>query len=140
MISEDLKASTKHAWSRKAWYANILIPLLTLLPLWFRFNQCLRRYTDTGKRFPHLANACKYALSQTVTLFGAFHPLYMRNKKESEIFQLFWKHKKYALKMYKSGLNEQLMMFHQRLHDVLAEGKLNNIELKAKQVKSLELM
>jgi EXS family/SPX domain len=90
LISEDLKASTKHSWSRTAWYTNILIPLLTLLPLWFRFNQCLRRYTDTGKRFPHLANACKYALSQTVTLFGAFHPLYMRNNRESEIFQLFW--------------------------------------------------
>lgn len=90
MVSEDTKASTKHGWSRKAWYANILIPLLTLLPLWFRFNQCLRRYTDTGKRFPHLANACKYALSQTVTLFGAFHPLYMRNKRESQVFQLFW--------------------------------------------------
>ena len=26
---------------------------------------------DTGKRFPNLANAFKYAMSQTVTLFGA---------------------------------------------------------------------
>lgn len=90
MISEDRKASTKHRWARHVWYSQILIPLLTLLPLWIRFNQCLRRYTDTGKRFPHLANAFKYALSQTVTLFGAFHPLYMRNKTESDIFQAFW--------------------------------------------------
>jgi xenotropic and polytropic retrovirus receptor 1 len=90
LISEDLKASAKHHWAKSHWYSNILIPLLTLLPLWFRFNQCLRRYADTGKRFPHLANAFKYALSQTVTLFGAFHPLYMRNKKESELFQAFW--------------------------------------------------
>jgi EXS family len=90
MISEDLKASTKHPWSRSTWYTNVLIPLVTLLPLWFRFNQCLRRYTDTGHRFPHLANAFKYALSQTVTLFGAFHPLYMRNKRESQVFQIFW--------------------------------------------------
>lgn len=89
-ISEDLQASHKHAWSRSTWYTNVLIPLLTLLPLWFRFNQCLRRYTDTGNRFPHLANAFKYALSQTVTLFGAFHPLYMRNKRDSQVFQLFW--------------------------------------------------
>lgn len=64
LISEDLKASSKHKWSKAMWYTDILIPLLTLLPLWFRFNQCLRRYTDTGKRFPHLANAFKYALSQ----------------------------------------------------------------------------
>ena len=90
MISEDLKASTKHHWSRHPWYSQILIPVVTLLPLWIRFNQCLRRYTDTGKRFPHLANAFKYALSQTVTLFGAFHPLYMRNKTESAVFQAFW--------------------------------------------------
>jgi EXS family/SPX domain len=90
MISEDLKASTKHPWSRSRWYTNVLIPLVTLLPLWFRFNQCLRRYTDTGHRFPHLANAFKYALSQTVTLFGAFHPLYMRNRRESQVFQIFW--------------------------------------------------
>ena len=90
LISEDSAASTYHEWSRSTWYTNILIPLITLLPLWFRFNQCLRRYTDTGNRFPHLANAFKYALSQTVTLFGAFHPLYMRNKRESQIFQTFW--------------------------------------------------
>jgi hypothetical protein len=32
---------------------------------------------DTGKRMPNLANAFKYAMSQTVTLFGAFHPLYL---------------------------------------------------------------
>jgi EXS family/SPX domain len=90
LVSEDSAESTYHLWSSSTWYANILIPLITLLPLWFRFNQCLRRYTDTGNRFPHLANAFKYALSQTVTLFGAFHPLYMRNKRESQIFQTFW--------------------------------------------------
>jgi EXS family/SPX domain len=90
LISEDSTDSTYHSWSRSTWYTNILIPLITLLPLWIRFNQCLRRYTDTGNRFPHLANAFKYALSQTVTLFGAFHPLYMRNERESQIFQFFW--------------------------------------------------
>lgn len=90
MISEDLEASTQHTWARSTWYTNVLIPLVTLLPLWFRFNQCLRRYIDTGNRFPHLANAFKYALSQTVTLFGAFHPLYMQNKRESQVFQIFW--------------------------------------------------
>lgn len=90
LISEDLPASAYHSWLRSTWYTNVLIPLVTLLPLWFRFNQCLRRYVDTRNRFPHLANAFKYAMSQTVTLFGAFHPLYMRNKRESQIFQSFW--------------------------------------------------
>lgn len=93
MLSEDKELSTAHEWSRTNTYAHILIPLLTLLPLWFRFNQCLRRYADTGKRFPHLANAFKYALSQTVTLFGAFHPLYLGLKQQDsgfDLFQFFW--------------------------------------------------
>jgi hypothetical protein len=91
LVPEDeMKMSKQHQWTSTVWYSKILIPLLTLLPLWIRFNQCLRRYTDTKQRFPHLANAFKYALSQTVTLFGAFHPLYMRNNFESELFQSFW--------------------------------------------------
>jgi xenotropic and polytropic retrovirus receptor 1 len=91
MISEDLTAAGQHRWSGAVWYAGYLIPLLTLLPLVFRFNQCLRRYADTGKRFPHIANACKYAMSQTVTLFGAFHPLYLnKRRRDSDIFQGFW--------------------------------------------------
>eukprot|EP00522_Entomoneis_paludosa_P006853 CAMPEP_0172440198 /NCGR_PEP_ID=MMETSP1065-20121228/911_1 /TAXON_ID=265537 /ORGANISM="Amphiprora paludosa, Strain CCMP125" /LENGTH=924 /DNA_ID=CAMNT_0013188983 /DNA_START=235 /DNA_END=3009 /DNA_ORIENTATION=- len=92
MIPEDSPASGKFRWSKSFAYRHVAIPLLTLLPLWFRFNQCLRRYADTGDRFPHLANAFKYALSQTVTLFGAFHPLYMdlSRHRESSMFQLFW--------------------------------------------------
>ena len=62
-----------HQWQHEFWYKNVLIPLVCLFPLWIRFNQCLRRYMDTKKRFPNLANATKYAMSQTVTLFGAFH-------------------------------------------------------------------
>lgn len=64
-----------HEWTKDFWYKNVAIPLICLMPLWIRFNQCLRRYVDTGKRMPNLANAFKYALSQSVTLFGAFHPV-----------------------------------------------------------------
>ena len=46
-------------WHESFWYKNIVIPLICLFPLWIRFNQCLRRYADTGKRMPHLANAFK---------------------------------------------------------------------------------
>ncbi|XP_069465189.1 xenotropic and polytropic retrovirus receptor 1 homolog [Ambystoma mexicanum] len=34
--------------------------LIQCLPPWLRFAQCLRRYHDTGSRFPHLVNAGKY--------------------------------------------------------------------------------
>ena len=94
LISEDLQISSKHKWASKEWYKGVLIPIICLFPLVIRFNQCLRRYIDTGDRFPHLANATKYALSQTVTLFGAFHPFYMEHRRHSEgtfnLFQTFW--------------------------------------------------
>eukprot|EP00934_Nitzschia_sp_Nitz4_P000939 Nitzschia sp. Nitz4//scaffold98_size77359//32605//35181//NITZ4_005548-RA/size77359-processed-gene-0.16-mRNA-1//1//CDS//3329560757//939//frame0 len=81
-------------WASAYWYNRVLIPFLCLFPLLIRFNQCLRRYADTGDRMPHLANAGKYALSQTVTLFGAFHPLYLEITKTASTdfnwFQLFW--------------------------------------------------
>jgi len=91
-----------HQWQHEFWFKNVLIPLVCLFPLWIRFNQCLRRYMDTKKRFPHLANAFKYAMSQTVTLFGAFHPIYLLHSHETRhhkyvvskddinLFQEFW--------------------------------------------------
>jgi hypothetical protein len=95
MVSEDkLKEDKSHMWAHSFWYKNVLIPLICLFPLWIRFNQCLRRYLDTGIRGPNLLNAFKYAMSQTVTLFGAFHPLYlMYSRGDSNavsLFQIFW--------------------------------------------------
>jgi hypothetical protein len=34
---------------------------------------------------PNLANAFKYAMSQSVTLFGAFHPLYLMYISDGEV-------------------------------------------------------
>jgi hypothetical protein len=93
--SEDLMNGDDFEWSSSNWYKHVLIPIICLFPLLVRFNQCLRRYVDTGDRFPHLANASKYALSQTVTLFGAFHPLYLEYSNTTTVevinlFQMFW--------------------------------------------------
>lgn len=41
------------------WFVQVAKPLLCALPLWFRMHQNFRRYHDTGKRFPSLANAFK---------------------------------------------------------------------------------
>jgi hypothetical protein len=95
MMSEDkLDEDTSHMWEHSLWYKNVLIPLICLFPLWIRFNQCLRRYLDTGIRGPNLLNAFKYAMSQTVTLFGAFHPLYLMYSRGDtnaiSLFQVFW--------------------------------------------------
>ena len=50
--------------------------MLSALPLWWRFQQCMRRYHDTGDRWPHLANAGKYFLTHSVVIAGAFHPTF----------------------------------------------------------------
>lgn len=42
-----------------------------MLPAYFRFAQCLRRYRDTKETFPHLANAAKYASSFFVVIFSS---------------------------------------------------------------------
>lgn len=98
LLSED-SGESRHAWEQHFWYKNVVIPLVCLAPLWFRFNQSLRRYIDTGKRWPNLANAFKYALSMTVTLFGAFHPLYLYYQDQPstkehgfgvDLFQILW--------------------------------------------------
>jgi len=51
----------------------VLVPLITVLPLWWRFLQNLQRSYDTRQRWPHLGNAMKYATAQTVGLYGLFH-------------------------------------------------------------------
>ncbi|XP_061695487.1 xenotropic and polytropic retrovirus receptor 1 homolog isoform X4 [Syngnathoides biaculeatus] len=50
------------------------------LPAWFRFIQCLRRYRDTKRAFPHLINAGKYSTSFFVVTFAA---LYSTHKAQS---------------------------------------------------------
>lgn len=44
--------------------------IIAVFPAWIRFAQCLRRYRDTRKSFPHLVNAGKYATSFFVVLFS----------------------------------------------------------------------
>ncbi len=73
---EGAKDTDPGPWETSVLYSKVLAPIVVILPLWWRFMQCLRRFYDTGNRWPHLFNAAKYALAQTVTLFGAFHHVY----------------------------------------------------------------
>lgn len=47
--------------------------VIQCLPAWFRFIQCLRRYRDTKRAFPHLVNAGKYSTSFFVVTFAALY-------------------------------------------------------------------
>lgn len=45
-------------------------PIVAMLPAWWRFAQCLRRYRDTRDAHPHLVNAGKYSTSFFVVTFS----------------------------------------------------------------------
>jgi xenotropic and polytropic retrovirus receptor 1 len=49
---------------------NWLPSLVTSLPAWVRFVQCLRRYYDNRNIHPHLTNAAKYVLSLAAIIFS----------------------------------------------------------------------
>ncbi|XP_017071239.1 xenotropic and polytropic retrovirus receptor 1 [Drosophila eugracilis] len=51
-------------------YVSLLHPIVAILPAYFRFAQCIRRYRDTKESFPHLVNAAKYATSFFVVIFA----------------------------------------------------------------------
>lgn len=54
----------------------IIRPIVSCLPAWFRFAQCLRRYRDSKEAFPHLVNAGKYSATFFVVVFAtmrAYH-------------------------------------------------------------------
>ncbi|XP_063221184.1 solute carrier family 53 member 1-like [Bacillus rossius redtenbacheri] len=68
-----MEASDSNMCSDFLW---VLRPIVTCLPAWWRFSQCLRRYRDTKEAFPHLANAGKYATTFFVILFSSLHSAY----------------------------------------------------------------
>lgn len=51
-------------------------PIVACLPAWFRFAQCLRRYRDTRKVFPHIVNAGKYSTTFFVVIFSTLNTVY----------------------------------------------------------------
>ena len=81
-------------WENSRWYKNILIPIICQMPLVIKFTQCIRKYIDTGDRFPHLANSFEFALAQLLSLTAAFHPLYLEvlegHSERFPLYTIFW--------------------------------------------------
>ncbi|KAG5285981.1 hypothetical protein AALO_G00009670 [Alosa alosa] len=61
--------------------------VIQCLPAWFRFVQCLRRYRDTKRAFPHLVNAGKYSTTFFAVTFTA---LYHTHKGDPENTVFFY--------------------------------------------------
>uniref|UniRef100_A0A8C6LP35 Xenotropic and polytropic retrovirus receptor 1b n=1 Tax=Nothobranchius furzeri TaxID=105023 RepID=A0A8C6LP35_NOTFU len=60
--------------------------VIKCLPAWFRFAQCLRRYRDTKRAFPHLVNAGKYSTSFFVVTFSALYSTHKEIHPESQVY------------------------------------------------------
>ncbi|XP_018609219.1 xenotropic and polytropic retrovirus receptor 1 homolog [Scleropages formosus] len=61
--------------------------IIQCLPAWFRFVQCLRRYRDTKRAFPHLVNAGKYSTTFFVVTFKAlYHTHKAKSDPDSQVF------------------------------------------------------
>lgn len=61
-------------WKHNGIVQLVVIPMLTLAPLLIRLFQCLRRSVETGERWPHMANACKYTSAILVIATGTLQP------------------------------------------------------------------
>ncbi|CAK9099574.1 SPX and EXS domain-containing protein 1 [Durusdinium trenchii] len=53
---------------------RVAIPVIVCWPLWLRLSQNLTRFYLTGRRFPFLVNALKYAMAHTIVIFSALVP------------------------------------------------------------------
>ncbi|KAL6489931.1 hypothetical protein MHYP_G00002760 [Metynnis hypsauchen] len=58
--------------------------VIQCLPAWFRFVQCLRRYRDTKRAFPHLVNAGKYSTTFFVVTFAALYKTHKANNHDDK--------------------------------------------------------
>ncbi|KAI1891935.1 hypothetical protein AGOR_G00148830 [Albula goreensis] len=68
-------------------YSYGIRAIIQCLPAWFRFVQCLRRYRDTKRAFPHLVNAGKYSTTFFVVTFAALYSTHKaQDHSDAEVF------------------------------------------------------
>ncbi|CAH2311396.1 xenotropic and polytropic retrovirus receptor 1 [Pelobates cultripes] len=61
------------------------------IPAWLRFIQCLRRYRDTKRAFPHLVNAGKYSTTFFMVTFAALYTTHKdRDHSDFQVFFYLW--------------------------------------------------
>jgi hypothetical protein len=59
--------------SKAAVLHGIVLPVLSILPIFVAFLQTLRQAYDSGKRWPYLGNSFKYLTAGLVVLYGMTH-------------------------------------------------------------------
>ncbi|KAH3708750.1 hypothetical protein DPMN_068209, partial [Dreissena polymorpha] len=75
-------------------YAYGIRTVISILPAWFRFAQCLRRYRDTKLVFPHVINAGKYSTTFLTAIFQTLYRLQIEREgeehRQSHVFFYLW--------------------------------------------------
>ncbi|CAO2637296.1 Xenotropic and polytropic retrovirus receptor 1 homolog [Lemmus lemmus] len=65
--------------------------IVQCIPAWLRFIQCLRRYRDTKRAFPHLVNAGKYSTTFFTVAFAALYSTHKeRPHSDTLVFFYLW--------------------------------------------------
>jgi len=67
-----------------------VVALVSAMPAWFRFAQCIRRYRDTREAFPHLLNAGKYSSSLFAVLFNTLNANYQSEDGRHWLFYIWF--------------------------------------------------
>ncbi|KAF0697960.1 Aste57867_11390 [Aphanomyces stellatus] len=83
---DSLAAST---CATNFYYTRVAVPLISDLPLWWRFLQSLRRVYELGSLYPQILNALIFALALVVVLFGLIHSSYSPMQ-PSNTLQVVW--------------------------------------------------
>eukprot|EP00088_Acartia_fossae_P029076 TRINITY_DN2988_c0_g1_i11.p1 TRINITY_DN2988_c0_g1~~TRINITY_DN2988_c0_g1_i11.p1 ORF type:complete len:534 (-),score=108.41 TRINITY_DN2988_c0_g1_i11:1518-3119(-) len=86
IIDGEWSGPTAGTCSDSGWW---LVAIVAMLPAWFRFAQCLRRYRDTREAFPHLANMGKYSTTIITVIFSLFYNKY-RGEDGEIVFYTLW--------------------------------------------------
>ncbi|XP_026525020.1 xenotropic and polytropic retrovirus receptor 1 [Notechis scutatus] len=72
-------------------YAYGVRAVVQCIPAWLRFVQCLRRYRDTKRAFPHLVNAGKYSTTFFMVTFAALYSTHKVQKhNDYQVFFYLW--------------------------------------------------
>ena len=97
LSSKEYKLEDLDKLLEKNWMLhNVVLPACAILPLWFKFMQCIRLAHDTKQRWPHLGNAFKYLSAVLIILHAMAHPQKQRGMGFifffvlATIYQIFW--------------------------------------------------
>ena len=90
LTTESMEAAWETASNEqcaaKSWW---VVTVVSCLPAWFRFAQCIRRYNETREGFPHLANAVKYSTTFFKVLFATLNAAYYDGESYHFLFYMY---------------------------------------------------